>query len=92
MSLRHRCICSLRCHVLYTQLLELHITGCFEITDSSLMAIAHHCTQLLVLDIEDCENVTGESVSTVANLCTNLTQLNLQGCNVVVYPNYNHLM
>jgi hypothetical protein len=75
-----------------TQLLELHIAGCFEITDSSLMAIAHHCTQLLVLDIEDCENVTGESVSTVANLCTNLTQLNLQGCNVVVYPNYNHLM
>ena len=46
----------------FSQLIALDLTGCINITDASVVVLAHKCSQLTSLDLHGCSNITNASV------------------------------
>ena len=56
----------------------LGLSGCRNITDAAVVAVASGCKQLTTLDLWSCRNITDAAVVAVASSCKQLTRLNLR--------------
>ena len=71
------------CHHLPSQLRELDLSWCEEVTEAGVDHVATHCVGLRSLVLRHCTTSIHSLHLLVAN-CTNLTHLNLSDVHVVV--------
>ena len=66
-----------------TQLLELNLSGCCEISDRCIEGVAANCRTLKSVGLRDCSNVSDKAVLEFARSCKNLTALDVSRCNLI---------
>ena len=49
---------------------SLNVTGCHQLTDASLQALAQHCGGLQFLNVAGCPQLTNASVQAIAQRCS----------------------
>jgi F-box and leucine-rich repeat protein GRR1 len=70
---------------------ELNLSGCKNITDIAVSAIARNCALLNELSLSGCVNVTSKSVIELADSCQILLSLNIFGCKHIRSDIVSHL-
>lgn len=66
-----------------SQLLNIDLTWCSQLTDLSLEHLARHCNRLEALTISLCLNVTDQGIALLVEQCVKLVALNVSECNVL---------
>ena len=61
----------------------LNLSGCDQITDAGLKALAAGCHATNVLNLSGCDQITDEGVESLADGCPNINVLNLSGCDQI---------
>ncbi|KAI8150292.1 hypothetical protein BJV82DRAFT_504137 [Fennellomyces sp. T-0311] len=59
------------------RLTHLSLAGCYQVTDESIVELAHHCRQLQHLDLRACGQISDISISAIATHCPTLKHLNI---------------
>ena len=64
----------------FSELQELDLGMCSNITDASVLEVARRCSNLQCLEVYNCENITDASLMEVARQCSKIHTLNLDSC------------
>jgi hypothetical protein len=62
---------------------HVNLSGCTQITDTGLQALAQRCTGLTSLNLEWCQPITDAGLQALAQRCTELKMLNLEACQLI---------
>ena len=54
-----------------------------KVTDTSVTALAEHCSGLTMIKLNLCSKITDTSVTALANNCSGLTKIHLDGCSKI---------
>jgi hypothetical protein len=64
-------------------IIDLNVSGCFRLTDSSAISIANRCPNLEKLRVKNCFKLTSIGLEKVAQFCRNLQELSFSGVHLV---------
>lgn len=68
-------LCAIQPH-----LTRLNLSGCSEVTDAGLWAIAKHCEDIRDLNLSGCDSITHIGLRSISLRCFNITSLDFSGC------------
>lgn len=63
-----------------SNLSKLDLSGCWEVSDDDLKAVANLCPNISILSVSNCWKISDTGISYIAKDCSNLKELDLSYC------------
>jgi hypothetical protein len=75
-----------------TNLYELHLQWCSQLTDSGINVLVTNCHSLQILNLKSCSQLTDQALQSIGSVCHQMKQLDISWCSEFTDQGLLHLV